>query len=82
MLINELEYVYLEKLYKLKEIYIQDGSASKKPLNLLVDGEHLYSYNKNLYNQLINWPAEVIRLFDLAASSLFIEICKVNLEEK
>lgn len=34
---------------------------------LEVDCDHLYEYKKSLYKQLVDYPADVIPIFDLVA---------------
>jgi len=40
---------------------------------LLIDGTHLYSYDKQLYRQLINFPAEMLCLFDEVVKILYVK---------
>jgi DNA replication licensing factor MCM4 len=52
---------------KLKEM----GETEDYTLN--VDCGHLYEFNRNLYKQLEDYPADVIPIFDLVALQVFKE---------
>ena len=41
--------------------------------SLLIDGEHIFQYEKFLYYQLINFPGEIIPLFDKVANQIVEE---------
>ena len=62
-------FVYINKLNQI--------SISEEYFNFDVDGEHLYQFNKFLYYQLINFPAEVIPIFDKAINKIFSEMFKM-----
>jgi DNA replication licensing factor MCM4 len=53
-------YVQLLNEIKQSEIYV-----------LTVDCDHIYQFEKSLYQQLVNYPSDIIPLFDLAANELF-----------
>lgn len=38
---------------------------------LKIDADHLYTHNKELYYQLINFPSDIIMLFDEVANTIF-----------
>ena len=41
--------------------------AETEEYNLDVDCHHIYDFNKKLYNQLVDYPTDVIPIFDLVA---------------
>ncbi|KAL4499205.1 hypothetical protein ABPG72_006791 [Tetrahymena utriculariae] len=56
--------IYVEKLNQM---------AALEQYILMFDGQHLLQFDKNLYYQLIFFPAEVIQIFDKVAQSIFRE---------
>lgn len=40
---------------------------------LTIDGSHLHSFNKTLYQNMITFPAEIIPIFDRMAQKIFLE---------
>ena len=50
--------IYLEKLKQIFETHIY---------SLVVEGEHLFQFDKNMYYQLTNFPGEIIPIFDKVA---------------
>lgn len=55
-------------------------STSKPILN--IDGSHLYTYDKQLYYQIINFPTEMIPVMDVTANSLYQELFMNSDENK
>lgn len=43
---------------------------------LEVDMQHVNAFNGNIYNQMINFPLEMIQLFDQVVTEIFISICR------
>ena len=41
--------------------------------SLLIDGDHIFQFEKLLYYQLINFPGEIIPLFDKVANQIVEE---------
>ncbi len=38
---------------------------------LMIDGEHLFQYDKELYYQMIKFPSDMIMIFDKVVSDIF-----------
>jgi DNA replication licensing factor MCM4 len=51
---------YLQQLHTKWEECIKNSNGIKFPIS----GEHVHSFNKGLYDRLVNWPTEVIPIFD------------------
>jgi DNA replication licensing factor MCM4 len=47
-----------------------------------VNCDHIFQYDRRLYQHLINFPSEVIPLFDLAANSLYTDLTHEETENK
>lgn len=56
-------YIQLLSEIKQTEIYV-----------LTVNCDHIFQFDKQLYQQLINYPSDIIPLFDLAANELFKQL--------
>lgn len=55
--------VYVEKLTQMTKV--------EDEYILTLDGQHLHTFDKLLYNQLIFFPAEVIQIFDKVTQTVF-----------
>jgi DNA replication licensing factor MCM4 len=64
---NTMDYNYY--IRKLEEIINSDIYI------LNIDGNHINSYDRHLYIQLIKYPSEMIPLLDIVASQTLCEIC-------
>jgi len=51
---------YLQQLHDNWEQCIKNTNGIKFPIS----GEHVRSFNKRLYDRMVNWPTEVIPIFD------------------
>ena len=60
---NEPLYPELLRAISVTEVY-----------NLNLDTEHMRSYDRELYRQLISFPQEIIPLFDLVVNQMFMEM--------
>ena len=48
----------------------------------MINGEHLFQFDKLLYHQLINYPGELIPIFDKVVNSLYNERFNINSEDQ
>ena len=46
---------------------------------LSVNCDHIFQFDKSLYQQLVNYPSDIIPLFDLAANELFKQLDGENM---
>lgn len=40
---------------------------------MVIEGEHLFQFDKNMYYQLTNFPGEIIPIFDKVAQKYYVE---------
>ncbi len=40
----------------------------------MIEGEHLFQFDKNMYYQLTNFPSEIIPIFDKVAQKFYMEL--------
>ena len=59
------KFIYFDKLNNIME--------TEESYVLVIDGEHVHKYNKQLYQQLIFYPGEIIPIFDRVAQKIFLE---------
>jgi DNA replication licensing factor MCM4 len=56
---------YLQRLDLLKQ---------SNGVMLMIDGEHIYQYDKELYQQMIRFPSDIIMIFDRVVSEIFASL--------
>lgn len=63
-----------------QRIYIKmlEDMAQAVNFTLTVDAEHIFEFDAGLYAQLIDYPAEIIPLFDSVLARVFLEVCPVS----
>ncbi|CAG9334845.1 unnamed protein product [Blepharisma stoltei] len=49
--------------------------------NLDVDCDHIFQFDRELYQQLVNYPSDIVPLFDLSAMELYRSLHNENLDE-
>lgn len=70
---EETHHLYLSKLEEILHV-------PNEPL-LTLNCAHLKEFNRTLYRQLMNYPTEVIQIFDMAANELFRDLYPEQGEE-
>jgi len=68
-MMGENQTIYLTKFNKMLQL---------EQFYLDIDADHIYQFDKQLYNQLINYPSDMILYFDRAATRLFKETFEAN----
>ncbi len=63
---NSVRY-YMDKLYQIRET---------DQYNLLINADHIFQQDRTLYYQLINFPGEMIKIFDQVANKVFGELIR------
>jgi len=68
---------YIKQLHTKWEECMHKRNGIKFP----VSGEHVYSFNKRLYDNMVNWPAEVIPIFDMELWTISVRETKEDPED-
>ena len=64
---------YIEKLKEMREM--------ESPI-LEVDCDHIFQFDQALYRQIVDYPADIIPIFDLVASQVYKELFIYNMQNE
>lgn len=68
---------------QIQKVYMEKMNFMKDTGNffLMIDADHMYQADRDLYRKLVGFPSEIIPIMDVVAVEVYIDMRKQNMEE-